>query len=116
MIVSSHKVKGAFTRSGFLVVQDALKNPSSYMGGEEWVLGKTRTQGRWTREYVRQKLTDRYNQDFVNEWNTVLKTSSVAGYASNADADKKLEKLTGPTSPLLELLYFISHNTDRSSG
>ena len=29
---------------------------------------------------VRQKLTDRYNQDFVNEWNTVLKTSSVAGY------------------------------------
>ena len=28
------------------------------------------------------------------------------------DADKKLEKLTGPTSPLLELLYFISHNTD----
>ena len=48
----------------------------------------------------------------MNEWNTVLKSSSVAEYQNNADADKKLEKLSGPTSPLLELLYFISHNTD----
>jgi type VI secretion system protein ImpL len=111
IIASSHKVKGAFTRGGFLFVQDALKNPSLYMSGEEWVLGKVATQA-IDLGVVQQKLTERYNQDFVTEWNTVLKSSSVAGYASNADADKKLEKLTGPTSPLLELLYFISHNTD----
>ncbi len=111
VVVSSHKVKGAFTRGGFLFVQDALKDPRLYMAGEEWVLGKTVTQA-IDLGVVRQKLTERYDQDFVSEWNTVLKTSSVAGYVSNADADKKLEKLTGPTSPLLELLYFISHNTD----
>ncbi len=111
VISSNHKVKGAFTRSGFLFVQDALKNPLLYMSGEEWVLGKTANQAIDV-GVVEQKLSDRYNQDFVDEWNTVLKSSSVAGYASNADADKKLEKLTGPTSPLLELLYFISHNTD----
>jgi type VI secretion system protein ImpL len=111
VIVSSHKVKGAFSRGGFLFVQDALKNPSLYMSGEEWVLGKTATQA-IDLGVVQQKLTERYDEDFVSEWNTVLKTSSVSGYASNADADKKLEKLTGPTSPLLELLYFISHNTD----
>ncbi len=111
VIVSSHKVKGAFTRKGFLLVQDALKNPATYMGGEEWVLGKNDIKD-MDPDVLRQKLTERYNQDFVTEWNTVLKTSSVAGYASNADADKKLARLTGPTSPLLELLYFISHNTD----
>jgi type VI secretion system protein ImpL len=111
VIVSNHKVKGAFTRGGFLFVQDALKDPRLYMGGEEWVLGKSATQA-IDLGVVQQKLTERYDQDFVNEWNTVLKSSSVAGYASNADADRKLEKLTGPTSPLLELLYFISHNTD----
>ena len=111
VIVSGHKVKGAFTRGGFLFVQDALKDPRLYMGGEEWVLGKTATRA-IDLGVVQQKLTERYDQDFVNEWNTVLKSSSVAGYVSNADADKKLEKLTGPTSPLLELLYFISHNTD----
>ncbi len=111
VVVSSHKVKGAFTRGGFLFVQEALKNPSLYMSGEEWVLGKTATQA-IDLGMVQQKLTERYDHDFVNEWNTVLKSSSVAEYSSNADADKKLEKLTGPTSPLLELLYFISHNTD----
>jgi type VI secretion system protein ImpL len=111
VIASNHKVKGAFTRGGFLFVQDALKNPLLYMSGEEWVLGKTATQA-IDLGVVQQKLTERYDQDFVNEWNTVLKSSSVVGYVSNADADKKLEKLTGPTSPLLELLYFVSHNTD----
>jgi type VI secretion system protein ImpL len=111
VIVSSYKVKKAFTRTGFLAVQDALKNPANYMGGEEWVLGKNDIKD-MDQDAMRQKLTDRYNQDFVKEWNNVLKTSAVAGYVSNADADRKLEKLTGPTSPLLELLYFISHNTD----
>jgi type VI secretion system protein ImpL len=110
-VLSSHKVKGAFTRSGLLFVQDALKNPSSYTSGEEWVVGKTDAQEMDT-VVLRQKLTERYNHDFVSEWNEVLKTSSVAGYASNADADKKLEKLTSPTSPLLEVLYFVSHNVD----
>jgi type VI secretion system protein ImpL len=33
VIVSAHKVKGAFTRGGYQFVQDALKNPSLYMGG-----------------------------------------------------------------------------------
>jgi len=110
-IISSHKVKGAFTRGGFAFVQNALKNPAQYMSGEEWVLGKPVSQA-IDLSVVQQKLTERYNTDFVNEWNSVLKTSSVAGYVSNADADRKLEKLTGPTSPLLELLYFISHNID----
>jgi len=114
IIVSSHKVKAAFTRSGYLFVQDALKNPSLYMSGEVWVLGKDDAK-ETDQDAVRQKLTQRYDQDFVTEWNTVLRSSSVAGYGSNADADKKLEKLTGPTSPLLELLYFISHNTDPAS-
>ncbi len=111
VIFSSHKVKGALTRGGFLFVQDALKNPSLYMTGEEWVVGRIDAQ-EMDQAVLRQKLTERYDNDFVTEWNEVLKTSSVAGYASNADADKKLEKLTSPTSPLLELLYFISHNAD----
>ena len=111
VIVSSYKVKGAFTRAGFLAVQDALKDSRNFMGGEEWVMGKNDIKD-MDQDAMRQKLADRYNQDFVKEWNNVLKTSAVAGYASNADADRKLQKLTGPTSPLLELLYFISHNTD----
>jgi type VI secretion system protein ImpL len=113
VVVSNHKVKGAFTRAGYQFVQDALKNPSLYMGGEEWVLGKSVAQG-LDPAVVRQKLTERYNRDFVNEWNTVLKTSSVPGYSGFPDADRKLTKLTDTKSPLMLLFYFVSHNVDLS--
>src|SRR4029077_20049675 len=46
------------------------------------------------------------------EWNAELRASSVTGFGSYAAADKNLGKLVGPTSPLLEFLYFIAHNTD----
>jgi len=110
VMASGHKVKGAFTRSGYQFVQQALLNPSD-MGGEEWVLGPAAAQG-VDQTTLRQNLTARYNHDFVNEWNTVLKTSSFTGYSSYVDADRKLGKLTDPASPQMELLYFISHNVD----
>src|SRR5579864_2098623 len=111
LIASSHRVKGAFSRGGYQFVQDALKNPSLYMGGEEWVLGRSVAQG-LDPAVVRQKLTDRYNLDFVNEWNTVMKTSSVPPYSGFPEADKKLGKITDTKSPLMELFYFVSHNID----
>jgi type VI secretion system protein ImpL len=111
VVVSSHKVKGAFTRTGFLLVQDALKNPATYMVGEEWVLGKNDLK-EMDPNVLQQALSKKYDDAFVHEWNIVLSTSSVAGYGSYVDADKKLQKLAGTTSTLMELLYFISHNTD----
>ena len=111
VIISNHKVKGAFTRGGYQFVQDALKNPSLYMGGEEWVLGRSVAQG-LDPAVVRQKLTERYHQDFVNEWNAVLKSSSVPAYSGFPDADAKLAKITDTKSPLMELFYFVSHNID----
>src|ERR1017187_3706758 len=109
VIVSNHKVRGAFTRNGFTFMQDAIRNPS-FMSVEEWVLGKT-TASELDPATLQQKLTERYYDDFTKEWRTVLQTSSVVGYQDFSDAGKKLEKLTGATSPLLELFWFISNNT-----
>ncbi len=114
VIVSSHKVKGAFTIGGFNSVQELLKNPSSYITGDEWVLGRPPA-SELDPAALQQQLTQRYNDDFTKEWRTVLETSSVVGYQDFADAGKKLEKLTGPTSPLLELFWFISNNTGVSN-
>jgi|HubBroStandDraft_1064217.scaffolds.fasta_scaffold00004_119 type VI secretion system protein ImpL len=110
VIASSHRVKGAFTRGGFSAASDALKKPSTYLTGEEWVLGKNAAPD-FDPSKLQQELTQRYYQDFVNEWHTVLETSSVVRYQNFKDADKKLEKMTSPTSPLLELFWFISNNT-----
>jgi type VI secretion system protein ImpL len=111
VVVSPHKVRGAFTRGGFQFMQQAMQNPSLYMAGEEWVLGKA-TASELDPATLQQKMRERYYQDFTNEWRTVLQTSAVVHYTDFSDAGHKLEILTGPTSPLLELFWFISHNTD----
>ena len=111
VIAGGHRVRGAFTRPGFGFMKDAILNPSAYASGEEWVLGKT-TALELDQSTLQQKLTQLYDDDFINEWRAVLRDSSVAGYRDLTDAESKLGKLASPTSPLLELFWFISHNTD----
>jgi type VI secretion system protein ImpL len=112
IISSTHQVRGAFTRSGFGFMQDAIRTPSNYMSAEDWVLGKA-SASEFEQSTLQKKLMDRYHQDFVKEWRTVLQDSKIAQYKDFPDADEKLDKLTNPSSPLLlELLWFISSNTN----
>ena len=114
VIVSNHKVKGAFTIGGFNFMQEALKNPGSYLHGDEWVLGRP-TAAELDPSTLQNQLTQLYYDDFTKEWRAVIQTSSVVGYQDSADAAKKLEKLSGTASPLLELFWFISNNTNVSA-
>jgi type VI secretion system protein ImpL len=111
VIIGNHVVPGAFTKDGFAFMQAAMRDPSYYIHGEEWVLGKT-TSSELDQSTLRQRLTQRYYAEFINEWLKVIQTSRVESYRDLADADKKLGLLTEPSSPLLELLWFISNNTN----
>ena len=111
VIESEHKVQGAFTRQGYVAVQNALLHPSD-IGGDECVLGSVGAQSA-DPVLLRQQLAQMYNDEFVKEWNTVLRTSRFKGYRGDwGDADNKLQKLTDPGSPQMELFYFISHNVN----
>jgi len=110
VIDSEHRVQGAFTRQGYVAVQNALMHPSD-IGADECVMGSADALG-LDPITVQHQLTQMYNDEFLKEWNTVLKTSRFTGYKGWADADLKLQKLTGPASPQMELLYFISHNVN----
>jgi type VI secretion system protein ImpL len=110
VVASSYRVKGAFTWGGFQAAKDALKQPSSYLTGEPWVVGTT-VASDFDPAKLQKDLTDRYYKEYAFQWHSVLQTSHVVPYRDFNDADKKLERLTSPTSPLLELFYFISHNT-----
>ena len=108
VINSNYKVRGAFTRDGFKLVQDAIQHPSQ-LNSEEWVLGKLAA-SQLDPATLQQQLTERYYSDFVNEWRNVLTRSHVVPFGK-FDAEAKLGKLTLTASPLLEVLWFISHNT-----
>jgi len=109
IISSGYKVKGTFTADGFKLMEEAFQQPS-HLQSEEWVLGRS-TASQLDPVSLQQKLRERYYGDFNNEWHTVLEKSHVIRFGPN-EAESKLAVLSGPTSPLLELLWFISHNTN----
>ncbi len=111
VVISKHTVRSAFTPAGYQRFTAAVSDPARSLAAEEWVLGKT-TAIDLNQATLQQNLMQKYQQDFVKEWLAVLRDSSVSKYDNWNDADQKLDRLTGLSSPLLELLWFISSNTN----
>ncbi len=109
-VVEPHVVSGAFTRSGFTFMQDAIQHPDRYFSGEEWVLGAQATPS-LDRASLTQQLTARYVGDYQAEWRDFLHSAEVVKYRNLADAGAKLQMLSNPSSPLLEMFFTVSHNT-----
>ena len=111
VIDSRDAIRAAFTRDGFGLVQAAIAAPTNQMS-EEWVLGKT-VAAELEPAVLRQKLKERYNDDFVQTWKNVLDHSHVVISSSNPkETANRLEILAGAGSPILELIWFVSHNTN----
>jgi type VI secretion system protein ImpL len=109
VIVSKDAVEGAFTPNGLAFVRDAISK-GQYLQAEDWVLGKATASG-LDQATLRQNLTKRYYQDFIQMWSDFLQGSRVTSDPSLPDANNKLGKLIQNDSPLLELFFFISNNT-----
>jgi len=110
-VVSKNEVRGAFTKSGFAATESLLQQPSRYLSNEEWVLGKIASES-LDRDKLQQALRQRYYSDFVDQWRSVLKTAEVLRFTGFPDAKRKLDKLSGQSSTLLELFWFVSQNTN----
>ena len=109
-VIETHVVPGAFSRTGFLFVQQAVEHPDQYFAGEPWVLGEqtsVATQG----QALGQKLAARYMADFREQWLQYLRSATVVRYRSLADARQKLQSLSAPNSALLALIATASSNT-----
>jgi type VI protein secretion system component VasK len=110
VIDSRDTIKAAFTHDGYGLVQTAIAAPSNQLS-EEWVLGKT-APADLEPTVLRQKLKDRYNDDFVQAWKNVLVNAHVViSSSSPKDAATRLDISAGAGSPILELIWMVSHNT-----
>jgi len=107
-VASVEPVRGAFTKDGAKIVQDAIRKQN--FAGEEWVLGSYL--GNMPDKASMEKgLMDRYSADYIAQWRSVLKKSNVNRYGGLKDASNKLNTLTGSTAPLLALFWWTSQNT-----
>lgn len=115
-VVDSHVVLGAFTKTGYAFMQDAIAHPDRYFSGEVWVLGSQTSASSLDRAALTQQLATSYGTDFANEWRTFLHSAQVARYSSLNDASAKLQLLSNPNSPLLALFFTVSSNTAVGNG
>lgn len=109
-IQNDKEVPGAFTRSGYGFMMEAIRNYDRYFGGEEWVLGP-KTKQSLDRATIEPALLSRYTRDYLGKWRDYLKLSRVLPYANVRDAATKLQQLSGPTSYLLALFCEASVGT-----
>jgi type VI secretion system protein ImpL len=109
-VVDRYVVPGAFTRAGFAFMQNAMAHPASHAEGEAWVLGEQGQQSTVSAD-LSKALAAQYTADFVKQWYTFTQNAAVVSCGSLQEAPNRLTLLSGPNSPLLELLYTISRNT-----
>jgi type VI secretion system protein ImpL len=110
VVVDRTEVSGAFTKGGWTFMQNALQNLPKYFSGEQWVLGQENSSN-VDLSKVATDLSTRYQQDFIAQWRSFLKSGNVVHYSSLPDATQKLLKLSGNQSPLLALFCVAVQNT-----
>ena len=109
-IVDSYEVPGAFTKTGFAFMQNAIQHPEPYYSGEEWVLGPSAGSMPGPATLIAQ-LQKQYLADYLTGWRAYLNAARFVGFQSWNDAAGRLSYLDSPSSPILELFSLISINT-----
>ena len=107
----SYPVHPAFTKGGWSAMDDALKHPERYRGGEQWVLGEQTKEVADPQIYVAD-LRKRYQSEFTGEWLAFIKAAKFAGYKNAADISPKMDKVVGAHSALLMVLCVAGEHTN----
>lgn len=110
VVINNREVPGAFTKAGWVTMQEALKNVPKYFAGEEWVLGRQAASPTDVAQ-LEKELRELYRNDYRQQWRDFLRATSIARYASLQDAARKLGMLAGNQAPLLALFWLVSENT-----
>ena len=115
LIRSVPEVSGAFVKSGWDFIQNAITHSDQYFQGEEWVLG-TASEAVTNRAELETQLRSMYQSEFIKHWQDFLKSAKFAGYGGVDDEVRKLKKLSANESPLLGLICDASLNTTGRSS
>ena len=110
VVLNNREVAGAYTKPGFGIIQNALKNSSKYVNGEAWVLGSYGA-GSIDTSKLQDEVRALYYGDFIRQWRDYFAKTVVVRYVNLADAAKKLNLTASPQSPLMELFWLGTQNT-----
>jgi type VI secretion system protein ImpL len=109
-IVDSYEVPGAFTKTGYSFMQNAIQHPDPYFSGEEWVLGPTAGSMPDGATLISQ-LQKHYVADYLTQWRNYMNAARFVGFHDWNDAAEKLSALDSNYSAILQLFSLVSINT-----
>ena len=109
-IVDSYLVPGAFTKTGFAFMLNAIQHPDPYFSGEEWVLGPM-AGSMPDRATLIAQLQKQYVADYLSAWRAYLNAARFVPFKDWNDAAEKLGALDSNASAILQLFFLISVNT-----
>ncbi len=114
VVVNNRDVPGAFTKAGWVAMQDNIRKADKFFGGERWVLGDYASAKPDTGK-LEEELRNRYTADYIARWREFLRNTAVVRYSGLKDAATKLDKLSNSQTPLMALFWVATQNTSVDS-
>jgi type VI secretion system protein ImpL len=116
-VVNPYEVPAQFTKTAWhYFVDTALTTElDKFLQGEPWVTGG-RVKPPADKDSVARALKRLYIDEYVKAWRRYVKSATVVGFGSLAEAGKKLEILSRSTSPLLGMLLVGSDQASVDSA
>ena len=108
-VVDTVEVPGAFTRDGWDFVLDGLESASDFFQRESYVVGGDYFTG-IDPAAMANTLRARYQEEYVQTWVDFLSRARVVNPGLGG-AERALQELGGPRSPLFQLLAIASQHT-----
>ncbi|MEP6946616.1 MAG: type VI secretion system membrane subunit TssM [Acidobacteriota bacterium] len=113
LMSGSVRVKGAYTKPGYLLMKTAISEADAKLSEDDWVMGEIgKKQVAQTTDSA--KLEDRYYRDYADTWRTFVKGVTVKPYDVK-NAAPALQTMASQVSPMKILLIEISKNTNLSA-
>ena len=108
-VVDPKEVPGAFTRGGWEFVLQGLDSASDFFQRESYVVGGDYFTG-IDPTAMASTLRSRYQEEYVRTWVDFVSEAQVVNPGLNG-AERTLQELGGPRSPLFQLFAIVSGHT-----
>ena len=101
-----------YSRAAWDPVQKAAKDAGSGSVGESCVVGGGESRGSILDSGLQGTLRGMYISNYIDQWRKYVGGFSVVRYSSAGDAARKLDTLSGHSSPLLALFFLAGNQTN----
>ena len=107
-------IEAAYTRDGWEAMIDSIRGHKLASAGEACVVGSSSPVSNWTSDAATERdVEELYVKNYTQHWKVFLDAHHIVAFNGAADAARKLQTIADNNrSPLLGLIYMVSHNTN----